>query len=116
VGVATNAVREVSVSSGTFSAEYGGALSGVVNYVTRDGGPRWTGSVKYYTGDHVSSHKDLFFNIDKFNLSNVNRTEVTIGGPVLGDDVTFFASGVYNWNGGTLYGQQIYLPTDLPVA
>ena len=31
VGVATNAVQEVSVSSGTFNAEYGGALSGVVN-------------------------------------------------------------------------------------
>lgn len=112
VGVATNAVQEVSVSSGTFSAEYGSALSGVVNYVTRDGGPKWAGSVKYYTGDHLSSHKDLFFNIDKFNLANVNRTELTIGGPIVGDELTFFASGVYNWNGGSLYGERIYLPTD----
>jgi len=91
VGVATNAVREVSVSSGTFSAEYGSALSGVVNYVTRDGGPRWAGSAKYFTGDHVSRHNDVFFNIDKFDLANVNRTEVTIGGPVAGEDLTFFA-------------------------
>ncbi len=112
VGVATNAVREVSVSSGTFSAEYGSALSGVVNYVTRDGGSRWAGSAKYYTGDHVSSHKDLFFNIDNFNPANVNRTEFTIGGPVVGDNLMFFASGVYNWSGGHLYGQRIYLPTD----
>ncbi len=112
VGVATNAIREVSVSSGTFSAEYGSALSGVVNYVTRDGGSRWAGSVKYYTGDHVSNHSDLFFNIDKFNLSNVNRTELTIGGPVLGDELSFFASGVYNWNGGHIYGQRIYVPGD----
>lgn len=112
VGVATNAVREVSVSSGTFSAEYGSALSGVVNYVTRDGGPKWAGSVKYYTGDHMSTHKDQFFNIDRVNMANVNRTELTIGGPVLGENLTFFASGVYNWNGGHLYGQRIYLPTD----
>jgi outer membrane receptor protein involved in Fe transport len=112
VGVATNAVREVSVSSGTFSAEYGGALSGVVNYVTKDGGSRWAGSLKYYTGDHASRNKDLFPNIDKINLSNVNRTEATLSGPVLGEDLTFFASGVYNWNGGHLYGQRIYLPTD----
>ena len=69
LGVATNAVREVSVSSGTFSAEYGSALSGVVNYVTRDGGPKLSGSAKYYTGDHVSSHKDLFFNINKITPS-----------------------------------------------
>ncbi|MEW6062575.1 MAG: TonB-dependent receptor, partial [Bacteroidota bacterium] len=33
IGVATNAVQEVTVSTGTFSAEYGNALSGVVNYV-----------------------------------------------------------------------------------
>nr|HQU73174.1 TonB-dependent receptor [Calditrichia bacterium] len=32
VGLATNAVEEVSVSAGTFSAEYGNALSGVVNF------------------------------------------------------------------------------------
>jgi len=63
VGVATNAVREVSVSSGTFSAEYGSALSGVVNYVTKDGGAKWSGSLKQYMGDHVSSHKSLSFSI-----------------------------------------------------
>jgi outer membrane receptor protein involved in Fe transport len=112
VGIATNAVREVSVSSGTFSAEYGNALSGVVNYVTKDGGSTWTGSLKQYFGDHVSTHKDLFYNIDKINPTNVNRTEATLSGPLLGEDMTFFASGVYNWNGGSLYGQRIYLPTD----
>jgi outer membrane receptor protein involved in Fe transport len=112
VGVATNAVREVSVSSGTFSAEYGSALSGVVNYVTKDGGTKWTGSVKQFFGDHVSSHKDLFYNISKVTPTNVNRTEATLGGPILGENVSFFASGVYNWNGGHLYGQRLYLPTD----
>jgi outer membrane receptor protein involved in Fe transport len=112
VGVATNAVREVSVSSGTFSAEFGSALSGVVNYVTRDGGVKWAGSLKQYFGDHISSHKDLFYNINKITPTNVNRTEATLSGPVLGEDLTFFASGVYNWNGGHLYGQRIYLPTD----
>ena len=112
VGVATNAVREVSVSSGTFSAEFGSALSGVVNYVTRDGGLKWAGSVKQFFGDHVSSHKDLFYNINKVSPTNVNRTEATLSGPILGEDLTFFASGVYNWNGGHLYGQRIYLPND----
>ncbi|CAG0977365.1 partial Protein oar, partial [Anaerolineae bacterium] len=112
VGVATNAVREVSVSSGTFSAEFGSALSGVVNYVTRDGGVKWAGSVKQFFGDHVSSHKGLFYNINKITPTNVNRTEATLGGPILGEDLTFFASGVYNWNGGHLYGQRMYLPTD----
>jgi outer membrane receptor protein involved in Fe transport len=112
VGVATNAVREVSVSTGTFSAEYGSALSGVVNYVTKDGGSNWSGSVKQFLGDHISSHKALFYNINKVTPTNVNRTEATLGGPLLGDNVSFFASGVYSWNGGHLYGQRLYMPTD----
>lgn len=112
LGVATNAVQEVSVSSGTFNAEYGSALSGVVNYVTKDGGSRWSGSVKHYTGDHVSSNKDLFTNIDKVNVANVNRTEGSFGGPLLGEELSFYASGVYNWNGGYLYGINLYRPGD----
>ena len=112
VGVATNAVQEVSVSSGTFNAEYGSALSGVVNYVTKDGGSKWSGSVKHYTGDHASSHTDLFTNIDKINLVNVNRTEASFGGPLIGDALSFYGSGVYNWNGGYLYGRRLYLPED----
>jgi outer membrane receptor protein involved in Fe transport len=130
VGVATNAVREVSLSSGTFSAEYGKALSGVVNYVTKEGTARWSGSARYYTGDLLSSGKydfgntitfgentigpvrTLFPNIGTFNWTNVNRTEATLSGPILGDDLTFFASGVYNWFGGSIYGQRLYLPTD----
>ena len=112
VGLATNAVQEVSVSSGTFNAEYGSALSGVVNYVTKDGGPHWGGSMRYYTGDHVSSRQGLFPNIDNINMANVNRFELSFGGPVISDAVTFYGSGVYKYNGGYLYGYRLYLPDD----
>lgn len=116
VGVATNSVREVSVSSGTFNAEYGSALSGVVNYVTKDGGSDWSGSLKHLTGDHVSNNTDLFSNIDRMNWATVNRTEVSIGGPIIGRELTFYGSGAYNWNGGHLYGQRLYLPEDTYVT
>lgn len=112
VGLATNAVSEVSVSSGTFNAEYGNALSGVVNYVTKEGGSAWTGSLKHLTGDHVSSHEKLFFNIGNISWTNVNRTEASLGGPILSEDLTFYASGVYNWYGGHLYGERLYNPDD----
>jgi outer membrane receptor protein involved in Fe transport len=112
VGIATNAVREVSVSSGTFSAEYGSALSGVVNYVTKDGGPTLSGSVKYLTGDYMSGRKSLFSNIDNIRPSAVNRIEATLGGPLLTEDVSFFASGVYTYDQGWLFGTRLYEPTD----
>jgi outer membrane receptor protein involved in Fe transport len=112
VGIATNAVQEVSVSSGTFSAEYGSALSGVVNYVTKDGGPTFSGSVKYLTGDYMSGRQSLFPNIDNIRLSAVNRVEATLGGPLLSEDVSFFASGVYTYDQGWLFGKRLYQPTD----
>ncbi|MGH2568498.1 MAG: TonB-dependent receptor, partial [Bacteroidota bacterium] len=112
VGLATNAVQEVSVSSGTFSAEYGTALSGVVNYVTKEGGRKFTGGWKYYTGDHVSGRKDLFFNIDDRQPANVYRFEGAFGGPLLVEPLSFYASGVYDYFGGSLYGRRIYRPED----
>jgi len=116
VGLATNSVREVSVSSGTFNAEYGSALSGVVNYVTKDGGLQWSGSIKHMTGDHVSTDTGLFNNIDRRNLATVNRTEASLGGPIIGNELTFHGSGAYNWNGGHIYGQRLYLPGDTYVT
>ncbi len=114
VGLATNAIEEVSVSAGTFSAEYGNALSGVINYVTKDGGRKYNGSLRAWTGDHVSSHSDVFFNIDAIDPFNNRRLEGTLSGPVplLGKNLTFFASGVYQNDKGYLYGIRIYNPQD----
>jgi outer membrane receptor protein involved in Fe transport len=115
VGLATNAVEEVSVSAGTFSAEYGNALSGVVNFVTKDGGPDYHATLKGYTGDNFSSHKDIFFNIDDIDLFNNSRVEGTLSGPVplLGKKFTFATSGVWQKDKGYLYGIRLYNPEDL---
>ncbi len=115
VGIATNAVEEVSVSAGTFSAEYGNALSGVINFVTKDGGPKYSGSFRAWTGDNFSSHKDLFYNIDEINPFNNSRAEWTLGGPIPGTNkkVTFFTSGVVNRDLGHLYGIRVYNTDDL---
>ncbi len=115
VGIATNAIEELTVSSGTFSAEYGDALSGVINFVTKDGGPNYKGNLKFWTGDNVSSDDDsLFENIGDINPFNNSRTEATLSGPVpfTGGKLTFFTSGVYVDNKGYLYGKRLYLPTD----
>ncbi len=116
VGLATNAVDEVSVSTGTFSAEYGDALSGVVNFVTKDGGQDYHGSARYWTGDHFSSRDDIFFNIDEIEVTNNQRVEWTLGGPVplTGGKVTFFTSGVNQDDKGHLYGIDLYTPADWP--
>jgi outer membrane receptor protein involved in Fe transport len=116
IGIATNAVQEVSVSGGTFNAEYGNALSGVVNYVTKDGSATWTGSFRYFTGDYQTKRNDIYFGLDEFKPTNVYRLEGSLGGPIIGETLTFFASGVYSYNGGYIFGQQIYRPEDAHLA
>lgn len=113
VGLATNAVQEVSVSSGTFSAEYGNALSGVVNYVTKEGPPKFTGSFRAFSGDYVSNRKELFEQIDQVDPFNRTRTEFTLGGPFFFSRfMSFFISSVYEDFKGSLYGRRLYRPDD----
>ena len=116
VGLASNAVQEASVSTGTFSAEFGNALSGVVNYVTKEGSDKLSFSLKGYGGDYITSNTGLFNdilgakNIDIFNRS---RVEATLGGPIpITNSTRFFASGIYEDFKGTYYGYRLYNPTD----
>jgi outer membrane receptor for ferrienterochelin and colicin len=54
-GVNLNAVQEIQVLTGGFSAEYGDAQSGVVNVVTKEGGTGYSGSIEYiygFSGQH----------------------------------------------------------------
>jgi outer membrane receptor protein involved in Fe transport len=114
VSIATNAIQELSVISGTFNAEYGNALSGIVNTVTKEGADKYSFSLSHYTGDYLSSHSNIFKNIEKFDLQNNAVTEFTASGPVpfSGDKISFFVSGRYNYDKGYLYGQRQHLISD----
>lgn len=113
VGVATNAVQEVSVSTGTFSAEFGNALSGVVNYVTKEGGDKYSFSIRGYSGEYISSRDDLFYNINDIDPFNRKRIEITAGGKIpYSGDTKFFVSGIYTDSKGLYYGKRIYNTTD----
>jgi outer membrane receptor protein involved in Fe transport len=114
VSIATNAIQELSVVSGTFNAEYGNALSGIVNTVTKEGSSKYKGFASFYTGDYISSHDDIFYNINDINPLNNYVGEFTFSGPIplLENYLTFFISGRYNDDGGYLYGKREQLPTD----
>ncbi len=106
VSIATNAIQELSVVSGTFNAEYGNALSGIVNTVTKEGGSKYNGSFSFYTGDYISGRDKIFYNIDDIDPLNNFVSEFTLSGPVplLEDKFSFFLSGRYDESRGYLYG------------
>ena len=111
VEIENNAIQELQFISGTFNAEYGQAMSGIVNIVTKDGDySRYMGSVSYSSGSYVSADGDLFPQIGNFNLSGISDIKGNIEGPILPGKLSFFASGRYKRNDGYLYGQRIFHP------
>jgi outer membrane receptor protein involved in Fe transport len=114
VEVAKNAIAELSVISGTFNAEYGNALSGIVNTVTKEGGKDYVATVSFYTGDYVSNRDDVFTNISEIDAMNNTVGELTVSGPIPGikDYASFFISGRYENHGGRYYGIRQHNPTD----
>ncbi len=116
-GVATNAIQEMSVVSGAFNAEYGNAMSGVVNFTTKDGTSEIHPFISFYSGDYVSSHKNIFTNIDDINALATYVAEGTLSGPLSflglnGQENTFFLSARYSASEGYLYGVREHLTTD----
>ena len=80
----TNTIQELTLLSGTFNAEYGNAMSGIVNIVTRQGGRTWRSRIESRTG--------TFQNSDEFK-SEGEQTNWNIGGPLLRDYLRVFISG-----------------------
>ncbi len=88
--VGSNALEEASVTTGATGAAYGQAQGGVVNLVTRAGGPEFHGSLSYAT-DNVSG---------QVYGTGLNRIEASVGGPIpIVPNLTFFI-------GTVLQGQQ----------
>ena len=81
--ISNEAISELNFLSGTFNAEYGNALSGVVNIITREGGKSFTGNIEGRTSE---------FGIAPYNKYREDRMDVTLSGPVFGD-VSFFVTG-----------------------
>jgi outer membrane receptor protein involved in Fe transport len=115
VAVENNMVEEVQVVTGAFNAEYGQAMSGIVNIVTRDGKNTYSGGVKTFLGDYVSSSDDVFWNIDDLNPSAVSNFEADFSGPIKRDKLFFNVSGRHFSNDGHLYGRSVFEPEDVGV-
>ena len=79
----TGAFEEASITTGSSSAEFGNAQSGIVSIVTRTGGTNFTGSLGYTTDEPFGKSHGLGY----------NRVEGSLGGPLPVAGLTFFASG-----------------------
>ena len=115
VSVSNKALEEMKLVSGAFNAEYGNAMSGIVNVKIKDGGKKYDGSVSYYTGDYNSDDNQLFPNISNQSLTANRTLDAFASGPVLpflGDKLTFNVSLRQSKSEGYLYGAREHKPSD----
>lgn len=110
--VENSAIAELEVISGTFNAEYGQAMSGIVNIVTKEGSDTFEGQLSTYVGDYISNHDDIFWNIDKYNPTY--NLEASLSGPVphSRNKLSFYLSGRYFNKEGHIYGKKVFNPQD----
>ena len=65
-------MQEVKVISGVFNAEYGQAMSGIVDVITKMGSDKFESNINLSSGDYISNSTNKFFNIDDINPIGIN--------------------------------------------
>ncbi len=111
VEIENNAIQELQFISGTFNAEYGQAMSGIVNIVTKDGNySDYSGNFSKSFGSYNSGNTDIFDQLDRIDFNNISDIKGNVEGPIIPGKLSFFASGRFKRENGYLYGQRIFHP------
>jgi hypothetical protein len=84
------AVQEFRVVNNSFGAEYGRALGGIVNIVTKSGSNNFHGSVYDYFQNNVLNARSLLQPEPQPNVLRQNQFGFTLGGPIKKDKTFFF--------------------------
>ncbi len=135
IQVENNSVQELQVISGTFNAEYGQAMSAVVNIVTKEGGETLHGEISSYIGDYISFDDDTYWILEPLsddinairdpqpgtykktnplrNFNSIYNVQASLSGPLFIDKLTFFTTARYFSNEGYLYGKRWFTPQGL---
>lgn len=131
VEIENNAIQELQFISGTFNAEYGQAMSGIINIVTKDGDfSKTTGNVSVNGGSYFTpgqmmeadllnengelvkdSTMNLFPRLNTVDPSTLQDFQASISGPIIPGVLSLFASGRINKDQGYLFGRRLFVPT-----
>ncbi len=135
--VEQNMVSSLEVISGVFNAEYGQALSGVVNIVTKGVSNEWSGNFLGFVGT-IASNRELefvtrntsqtaFLTVNDFSSEKISYTEaapffqnkdiqLSIGGPIMKNKLGIQATIRYVDEPGHLIGRDLYRPDDVQIG
>jgi len=115
VRLENESIQELQVISGSFNAEHGQALSGVVNVVTKSGGNDYDASFRTWSGGYLATNESHLYDgigtsLDSFNPLRMYNFNASVSGPIIKDKLTFFVTGRQFENEGWLNGRNAYSP------
>ncbi|MBN8721656.1 MAG: TonB-dependent receptor [Acidobacteria bacterium] len=84
------AVQEFQVVSDTYSAEFGRAVGGAINIVTKTGGNQFNGNLFFFLRNDETSARDTF--VSKEPPYEQYQFGAVLGGPIKKDKAFFFTS------------------------
>lgn len=113
VDVNKNSIQEMQVVTGAFNAEYGKAMSGIVNIATKSGGNDTYGNLTVYGGGHATSHADVFSGLQTFKPFATQNMEASLSGPVFKDKLFYYLNVRYYNNDGYRVGIRKFNPWDI---
>jgi hypothetical protein len=121
VDVDKEAIQDLEVISGTFNAEYGRAMSGVVNYITKTGTSRFRGRAEGYLGNYLTANSEMYWPVKPgeteskhpFEADRDQDYKFELEGPIWKDKVTFYANYRFEYNKGPFNGIRRFNPWDL---
>jgi hypothetical protein len=88
-----DAISEISIQETSFSAEYGQAMGGVVNFITKSGTNDWHGNLfEYFRNEKLDSRN--YFNPSDQNKPpfRLNQFGGTLSGPIFKNKLFFFVN------------------------
>ena len=108
VDVENASIQELQLITGAFNAEYGQAMSGVVNIVTKDGDDHFEWNAMGYAGDHFSNETGIYRNIDSFSPTSQYNIQGNLSGPIIPGKLTMFGTIRRFVAEGHMYGVRQY--------
>lgn len=114
IRIENESVQELQVISGTFNAEHGQAMSGIVNVTTKSGGNEFNASASAWGGGYLVSRPQYYDgvanSISEFDPTTMYNFSASASGPIIKDKLTFFATARKFQNEGWLKGRNAYTP------
>ena len=113
VEVNKNMVNELQFVSGAFNAEYGRAMSGYVNIVTKEGDNEIRMGVDSYLGDYYTNNTNIFRGADQFDIAAINNMEGYLNLPIIQNKLWFFGNARRTSTDGWINGKHVFNPWDI---